>query len=282
MFINLFMVKIKLFLNKDINENSNYYFQKAKKLKGKLPGVEKTIDKIKKDIEEFEWKKEKHLERKKKEEKLNLHKKKEWFEKFRYTKTSSGFLCVFGKDAGTNEVLVKKHMDEKDIVLHTEEPGSPFGLIKGGRDEVSKDDILECAQFLACFSAQWKKGFGTADVFWVYPEQVSKKAVSGEYVAKGAFMVYGDKNILKNVPLKIGVGVEKKKIVTDDETIEFEEVFSGGFDACKKFCGSRFVKLEPGKDTYKALTKTIKKRLKLNSIEDLPKYVPNNSKVLKK
>ena len=94
-------------------------------------------------------------------------------------------------------------------------------------------------------------------------------------------MIYGKKNIIKNISLKIGLGIIKQKINTGDEEIEYNELFSGSENACKKFC-VKFIRLEPGKDTYKGLTKEIKKRLALNEIEDLPRYIPNNGKILKK
>lgn len=278
-------MEIKLQLNKDTNSNANFYFEKAKKLKSKIPGIDKILEKTKKEIENFENKKEEYLKKKEEKKKIDFHRKKEWFEKFRFTKTPSNFLCVFGKDAGTNEVLIKKHLEENDIVMHTEAPGSPFGIIKNCHEnknlKITKKEIEEAAQFLTCFSKQWKAGFGTADAFWVFPEQVSKKAQSGEYMAKGSFMVRGEKNIMKNIPLKICLGVETKQIKTDNETIQIEELFSGSENACKIFCKNRFIKIEPGNSNYKALTKEIRKKLKTH-IEDLPKYIPNNCKILKK
>ncbi len=276
-------MEIKLSLNKDVNSNANFYFEKAKKLKKKLPGVDTTIEKTLKEIDEFEDKKESYLKKKEMKEKLEVHKKKEWFDKFRSTVTSGGFLFVIGKDASTNEVLIKKHMEENDLIFHTEASGSPWGLLKDAKDKASKEDIEEAAQFLTCFSAQWKKGFGTADAFWVTHDQVTKKTMTKEYAAKGAFMVYGKKNILKNIQLKVCLGVQTKELKTDEgEVIEFLEMFSGVENACKKYCKNRFVKIEPGQSTYKALTKEIKKRLKLNSIDDLPSLIPNNGKVLKR
>lgn len=277
-------MEVKLFLNKDIHENANLYFNKAKKLKAKLPGIEKAVDNVRIEIENFEKKKESYLIEKEKEQKLKIHKKKEWYEKFRYTFTKNGFLCVIGKDSGTNEILIKKHSEENDLILHTETPGSPFGIIKNGRDKASSEDILEAGQFLSCFSKQWKSGFGTADAFWVYHEQLSKQPQSGEYMSKGSFMVRGKKNILKNIQLRICLGVKTSYITCEDseEKIEYNELFSGSDNACRKYCGQRYIKLEPGSSNYKALTKEIKKRLGFNDIVDLPKFIPNDSKILKK
>ncbi len=274
---------IKLSLNKNVNENAEIYFKKSKKLKSKIPGIEKTIAKTKIEIDEFEKQKESYLNKKQEKEKLEIHKKKEWYDKFRYTKISSGHLCVLGKDASSNEVLIKKYMQENDIVIHTEAPGSPFCIIKDAKGKLSKNEIIEAMQYTCCFSKQWAKGFGTADAFWVNPDQISKKALSGEYMSKGAFMIYGEKNIIKNIPLRICLGVIKNTIETqDDGIIEYEEIFSGVEESCKKYCKNRYIKIEPGKDTHKTLSKQIKKLLKITHLEDLPKYVPNNSKILKK
>lgn len=274
-------MEIELYLNKDINQNADVYFSKAKKQKNKVPGLEIAINKTQEIIDNFEDKKKFYVEKKKREEKLDLHIKKEWYEKFRFTFSKSGFLCVAGKDSGTNEILIKKHMEENDIIIHTQASGSPFCLIKNSRNKIPQEEIFEVAQFVCCFSKQWKGGYGTADAFWVYPEQVSKKAQSGEYIQKGSFMIRGEKNILKNVPLQIALGVEKKKIELNEETIEYEELFSGPINSVKNRCGQRFIKIEPGQQTYKSLNKEIKKRLKTH-VEDLPKYIPNYCKILKK
>ena len=280
-------MEIKLKLNKSVNDNANIYFEKSKKLKSKLSGIEKIIFKTKKEIVEFEKHKELYLKKKEKDKKIKTHKKSVWYDKFRYTTTSNGFLVVIGKDSGTNEILIKKHMEEDDIVMHTESPGSPFGLLKKGLKKAPKEDIEEAMQFVACFSKQWTRGFGNAEVFWVEPKQVSKKANTGEYIAKGGFMIRGEKNINKNIQTRICLGIKKETIETKNEEGEIENIetdilFSGSEKACKKYCGSRYIKIEPGNDNYKALTKEIKKRLKIQYLEDLPKFIPNNCKILKK
>ena len=277
-------MEVKLFLNKNVNENANYYFNKSKKLKSKIPGVEMTIERTEKQIQEFKEKRDFYLEKKQEKQRINNFKKKEWYDKFRWTKISTGHLFVIGKDSSTNEILIKKYTTDKDILIHTETPGSPWGVLINGIEIINnKDNIFEAAQYLCCFSSQWKKGFGTADAFWVKPNQVTKKAMSGEYMAKGAFMIYGQKNVLKSIPLKICIGVENKEIKSDEEgeIFKYDEIFSGSEKACKIFCKNRFIKIEPGNYKYKNLLKDIKKRLKVH-IDELPKYIPNDCKILKK
>ena len=56
----------------------------------------------------------------------NRQKKREWYEKFHWFFSSEGFLCVGGKDATSNEVIIKKHLEKNDLVLHTDMAGSPL------------------------------------------------------------------------------------------------------------------------------------------------------------
>ena len=66
------MVKVELDLSKSIHENANSYFSKSKKLKNKLPGIEKTIEKTKEEIENLS-KKQHEIESKKKKQELLKH-----------------------------------------------------------------------------------------------------------------------------------------------------------------------------------------------------------------
>lgn len=275
------MSKVKLVLNKDINYNANLYFNKAKKLKNKIPGLNIAIENTQKEIKNFSNKKEEYLKTKIQKDIINKSKKKEWFDTFRSTRTSSNLLFVIGKDSGSNEVLIKKHLEENDLVFHTQAPGSPFGILKNAKSNYNKTDLEESATFLSSFSSQWKKGFGTADAFWVYSDQISKKAQSGEYISKGSFMIYGEKNIIKNVILRLGIGTIKKQIKHDENTLTYYELFSGHEKSCLKHC-DKFIRIEPGDLKYKTLNKEIKKQLKVNLIEDLPKLLPNDCKIVKK
>lgn len=272
-------MKIELDIKKDLHTNANDYFSKAKRLKAKLPGLEKAMEKTKEEIANFEKRKEEYLKTKEKEEKIKTHVKKQWYEKFRFTHTSKGTLFVIGKDATSNEALLKKHLEENDVVFHTEAAGSPFGILKGAGKEPSETEQLEAGTFLACFSRQWQSGYGSADVFWVLPEQVTKEAMSGEFLSKGSFMIYGKKNILKNVPLRIAIGTYEKKVKAGDEEITIKETFSGSETAAARIC-RKFVRMEPGQAGYKELNKELKKRLGA-TIEDLPKYIPDKGRILK-
>ena len=110
-------------------------------------------------------------------------------------KTSDGYQVFTGRDARSNIRLLKNVMESRDLVLHTEIPGSPVTLIKNGV-EAPPTTIEEAAQYTACYSRAWREGFTTASVYYVEPSQISLSAPSGQYLPKGSFMVYGRRNYI--------------------------------------------------------------------------------------
>ncbi|MDP2628464.1 MAG: NFACT RNA binding domain-containing protein [Nanoarchaeota archaeon] len=72
--------------------------------------------------------------------------------KLREFETTSGKKVLAGKDANTNEDLIKQ-VGANEEVFHTAKPGSPFVNIKG---EANKKDIKEAAIFCARKSQDWR------------------------------------------------------------------------------------------------------------------------------
>lgn len=132
--------------------------------------------------------------------------RKRWYEDFRYFTTTGGFLVVAGKSAGQNELLVRRYLEERDLFFHADIHGAPATILKSGGKEPGSRDIEEAAQFAASYSSAWEAGLYSIDVYWVRGSQVSKKAPSGEYLGKGAFMIYGKRNYLKGVKLSLAIG----------------------------------------------------------------------------
>ncbi|MEM3507116.1 MAG: NFACT RNA binding domain-containing protein, partial [Candidatus Bathyarchaeia archaeon] len=180
--------------------------------------------------------------------------KHEWYEKFRWFNSSEGFLVLIGKDASTNEVLIKKYMNSSDIVIHSEFQGSPFVLIKTYGKKPSEKTLQEAAQAAASYSKAWKYGLSSLDVYWVNPNQITKKTPSGEYVKKGAFMIYGQRNYIKGVPLKLAIGLLVSK---ENEEIK---VIGGPIEAIKNQTNI-YVKIIPGKIKAGKLAKEILSKL---------------------
>jgi len=142
------------------------------------------------------------------EEKVSLFEpERRWYHGFRWFFTTNGFLVVAGRDAQTNEVLLRKYMEKDDIVLHAEIPGGAVVLIKDAKNRVKKEDIMEAAIYAASYSKAWDVGLGATDVFMTFPEHISFSPPSGMYLRKGAFMVK-KKELIRNVSLEVAIGIK--------------------------------------------------------------------------
>jgi len=161
-----------------------------------------------------------------------------WYEGFWHFTSSEGFLVLGGKDASQNEALVRKHLGEHDIFMHADVYGGPAVVIKTEGRAVGGQTLLEAAQLAAAYSRAWESGLASVDVYWVPARQVSKKPPSGEYLPRGAFMVYGERNWLRGVKLELAVGV---RVLGDGY-----ELVSGPPSALKGRCDAMVV-LEPGR-----------------------------------
>ncbi len=239
--------KVKLYLEKSIGENAELYYEKAKKARHKLEGAKIAYENTKKKLREIEELIEEEMKKELNVKRLEKRKKR-WFEKFRWFISSEGFLVLAGKDATTNEMLIKKHMEEKDLYCHADVYGAPHVVIKNGQ-KAGERTIFEACQFAVSMSKAWSRGVYSEDAYWAYPEQVTKKTPSGEYLGKGAFMVYGKRNWLHGLPLKLAVGV------ISYEGDEF--VVCAPVDAIKVHT-DRYVVIRPGSLRKSELVKKIK------------------------
>jgi len=137
-----------------------------------------------------------------------VKREKAWYERYRWFKTSEGLLAVGGRDASTNSVIIRRHTDEGDVVFHADLHGSPFFTLKG-YDESKKRSLEETAQAVVAFSSAWRDELSSADAYWVRPEQVKRQAPSGMYLPRGAFLIQGVKNYVKNLRVECAVGLAR-------------------------------------------------------------------------
>ena len=131
-----------------------------------------------------------------------------WFERFRWFLSSEGILVVGGRDAASNDLLVRKYLRERDIYVHADVHGAASVVVRHpeGETEIGETTRREAAQWALTYSKAWRAGHAAGDAFWVDPEQVSKTAASGEFVARGAWIVHGTRNFVRDLPLEIGLG----------------------------------------------------------------------------
>ena len=254
------MVKILIDLKKNVDENASVYFEKAKKSKKKILGAQDALKKSQKKLSDLQKKADKEkLEFEKKEKAVK--RKKEYYEKFRWFISSEDFLVIGGRDATSNEVVIKKQTESNDLVFHTDMAGSPFFVIKTNNKKPGKDTLQEVADATCTFSRVWKLGLQTSPVFYVTPEQVSKKTKAGEYMNKGAFMIYGKVNYIDN-QVNLATGITEK-----------EQIMSGPLNAVKKHC-KKYVELIQGDDKPSDIAKKIQKILGGGTLDDIIRTLP--------
>jgi len=133
--------------------------------------------------------------------------RREWYERFHWLITRGGLLAIGGRDAGQNESIVRRYLEDGDVFMHADIHGAPAVVVKTGGSKPSEADLLDAAVLAAAYSKAWRSGLGSVGVYWVEGRQVSKSPPSGEYLARGAFMVYGRKNYLPPVRLRLALGL---------------------------------------------------------------------------
>jgi len=140
---------------------------------------------------------------------FTIQKKREWYERYRWFFTSDGLLAIGGRDASSNSSVIRKHLEKDDKVFHAEIFGSPFFLLKKS-SESNLNSILETAQATVCFSRAWREGLYGLGSYWVNPEQIKTAAPSGQFIAKGSFIVNGQRNFIKVTSMRLAIGLLEK------------------------------------------------------------------------
>jgi len=132
-----------------------------------------------------------------------------WFEKYRWFVSSEGAVVVAGRDASSNDLVVKRHLKDGDFYVHADLHGAASVVVKHPADgDVTLTDVTfrEAGQWAVAYSKAWRAGLASGSAFWVTPEQVSKSSESGEFVARGAWVIRGTKHLLRDLPLELGLG----------------------------------------------------------------------------
>ncbi|SMO50448.1 ribosome rescue protein RqcH [Halorubrum cibi] len=206
----------------------------------------------------------------------------DWYERFRWFHTSSGYLVIGGRNADQNEELVKKYMGNHDRFFHTQAHGGPVTLLKAAGPSESADPVdfseetlREAAQFAVSYSSDWKDGRGAGDAYMVEPDQVSKTPESGEYIEKGSFVIRGDRTYFEDVPCRVAVGVQCEPVTRA----------IGGPPSAIEGRAATSVTLEPGmyaqNDAAMMVYRTLKERFadqsfvrKVASADRLQEFLP--------
>lgn len=263
---------VELSVNKDPYALAQEIFEEGKRLKKKAESAKQHLEELKVKLKEEAEKRAQSSETLK----ANMR-RKNWYEKFRWSITRNGFLVIAGRDVQQNEVIVKKYMKESDVYFHADIRGAPSTVLVTEGKEPSMEDIYDAAVIAASYSKAWNLGLPAVDVFWVKGTQVSLTPPPGEYLEKGSFMIYGEKNYIKAVQLALHFGFQK----IEDEVLRF---FVGSEDSVKKNAIPVGVFM-PGEAPPEDLAKKIishasKLGLNVSSLyEDIRILIPGRSKV---
>jgi predicted ribosome quality control (RQC) complex YloA/Tae2 family protein len=252
-------------MRKSISENAGKAYEDSKKFKQKREGAKKAIQHTKQIIEtvQKQLKKDQEIQKQEHQQPERMY----WFEKYRWFLSTDGNLVIGGRDAKSNDLIVKKHLETMDRYAHADIQGAPSCIIKHKTYDDKPIDITEQAVLQGCifsavYSKAWKQ-FSEAQAYWVLPEQVSKTPRSGEFIPKGSFIIRGQRNYCK-CKLEMGIGS-----FSLDGT---EKIIGGPVEAIQQWC-DRYVILRPSNDDRKQLTQRLSTLFK-RSVDDINKVLP--------
>jgi len=258
---------VKIDIRESVEENAARYYEDSKWARKKHGGIEDVKEEFEKKLEVAKTDEEslsgedfakKVFEREKEKPKEKKPKRKRWYENFKWFFSTDGMLVVAGRDASSNEILLKKHSEDDDVVFHADIQGAAFVVIKSQGIEVTDETKKEAAEFSAANSKAWSRGLGTIDIFSTTRRMVSKTAPSGQNLPKGSFMINGEREWFRNLELKLAVGV---KVNPDDNEAD---VVSGPVMATKKN-SDYFVTIKPGFKKSLELATAVKNKILIKS-----------------
>ncbi|MFD1571058.1 ribosome rescue protein RqcH [Halorubrum laminariae] len=228
--------EIELDADAGVEVNADRLYREAKRVEGKKEGAMEAIESTREELEavkrrKAEWEANEAEDDESASDDENedeeyetdwlsrssipIRSPDDWYERFRWFHTSTGYLVIGGRNADQNEELVKKYMGNHDRFFHTQAHGGPVTLLKAAGPSESADPVdfseqtlREAAQFAVSHSSDWKDGRGAGDAYMVDPDQVSKTPESGEYIEKGSFVIRGDRTYFEDVPCRVAVGVQ--------------------------------------------------------------------------
>ncbi len=186
-----------------------------------------------------------------------------WFDAYRWTFSSEGQLILAGRDARTNDQLVKKHLKAGDRYAHADVHGAPSTVIKDG-SKATDLTLREGCEFALAYSKAWSAGLAGGSAYWVLPEQVSKQAESGEFLPRGAFVIRGKRNYFHDLPVRIAIG---------EVEVEGHRKIMGGPVSAMAARSTRYVVLVPGTEDREALAKRLATHFKV-PIEEVVRAMP--------
>jgi len=250
--------KIKINAQSSIHGIASVLFNESKRQLNAIKTIEAEKKKTERDLDVF--KKQESIARD--SVVFTVQKKKEWYERYRWFFTSDNLLAIGGRDASSNSSVIRKHLGKDDKVFHAEIVGSPFFILKDSTEE-TLTSMTEVAHATVCFSRAWREGLYGLNAYWVKPEQIKTAAPSGQFIAKGSFVIEGSRNFIQVASMQLSVGIYQKN--------DKYSLMCGPPSAIKKNC-IYYVTIEPsGVDMTEFAKKIRLEFLKLVENEEIVK-----------
>ena len=200
--ISLDELMMELDYTKGPEENASRIYAGAREAKDKAARSHELIEETRAKIAELERKDALEAKKAKIETKPT---KKFWFEAYKWFITSGGHLVLAGRDARTNDQVVKKHLTSTDRYAHADVHGAPSVVIKEG-STATEQELAEACEFALAHSKAWNAGIREGSAYWVLPDQVSKTPDTGEFVPRGAFIIRGRRNYVHHIQMQLAIG----------------------------------------------------------------------------
>ena len=267
--------RVEVEVDTGVEKNADRLYTEAKRVEGKKEGAQAAIEDTREELAEVKarrdaWEADDDEEEEDEESEpedvdwlsrssIPLRTEEHWYERFRWFRTSDGYLVIGGRNADQNEEIVKKYLNKHDLFFHTQAHGGPVTVVKAtGPSEPSQavefpdSTKREAAQFAVSYSSTWKEGRFEGEAYMVTPDQVSKTPESGEYIEKGSFVVRGDRTYFRDVAAEVLVGVQ----------CEGETRVLGGPPTAIEGRVETAVRLQPGRYAQNDAAKMVYRRFK--------------------
>ncbi len=274
---------------KSLGEVIKELFEKAKELERKAESARKALNDLRRREKELLEAKTREIERFRESYVKIEYGVREWFERFKWFLTTDDRLVLAGKDASQNETLVRKYMREFDLFFHADIHGAAAVILRlrGREDEPSEEDILQAAKYAAANSRAWTLGHACVDVYFVRGEQVSKQAPPGQYLARGSFMIYGERTWIRGVELELAIGIRVDEVNADTRIVR---IVSAPKESISRLC-EYYIVLRPGRVDKNKIASILQDKFvsyireKYNvtprlTVSDIITYIPGDSTIV--
>ncbi|MEM2021418.1 MAG: ribosome rescue protein RqcH [Zestosphaera sp.] len=265
---------LKFTILKDFKTQYFDLLKRLKKVESKLEKTERSLGLLEERLREVDARVRERLGR------TTLTRRFRWYHAYHWIITRGGFLSIGGRDADQNEKIVRRFLRGNDVFMHADVHGAPVFILFTNDVEPPESDLRDVAVLAASYSKAWKEALPSVDVFWVKGSQVSVAPPPGQFLPRGSFMVYGRKNYVRSVELRVSLGL---RVVED----RYYELVVGPAELLRDTCVVA-ITLKPGSESpskvatefLELINKKSNYLVKDLMVDEVIKRIPGNSRIV--